>query len=483
LSMAAWIKAGYLDFGDQIAYCTKLLREHPDVRRKLQQRYQHILVDEFQDTNYAQFQMVKELAAGHENLTVVADDDQSIYKFRGAAISNILNFSETYPNAHYVVLTKNYRSTQPILDAAYRLIRHNDPDRLEVKRQINKKLVGLEARGKSVEHLHFDTVSAEAAAVANRIAEMVASGEYHYNDFCVLVRSNNSADPFLRAMQEAGIPHRFSGNRGLYQREEIRMLLAFLKVLANPMDSQSLYRLAQSEIYQVPMPDLQNCLQVHHSTHRSLLAIFQNLEDHEWETPISHEGRATIAKLLTDHQKFLEMSRRLPAYAVLYNFMKETGYLKRLMMNESLESEVKIRNLARFFTTVQSYSHFTENGELAFFASYLDSLKELGDDPGTAEADPDTEAVQVMTIHKAKGLEFPVVFMVGLVDRKFPTTARRSTIELPDGIIKDKLPEGDFHQQEERRLFYVAMTRAKQGLYFTSAGNCRKRTTTDSKRK
>jgi len=463
------------DFGDQITLAIRLLREAPDVRRRLQERYRYILVDEFQDTNYAQFQLVKELAAGQRNLTVVADDDQSIYKFRGAAISNILNFSDTYPDAKYVVLNKNYRSTQAILDASYKLIRHNDPDRLEVKQQINKKLIGRELGGKPVEHLHFDTLSAEAEAVAEMIAQKVAKDQLKYGDFCVLVRSNNAADRYLQTLAEKKIPYRFSGNRGLYQREEIRLLIAFLKTIADPRDSQSLYHLALSEIYRMPMADLQLCLAVHNSTHRPLIGIFRKPDAFEWSEPeralgpLSAEGRVTMAKIVSDHDNYLEKSRQLPAYALLYHFLKDTGYLSRLAAGESAESDYKLRNLARFFNTVQNYANFTSSGDAAFFAQHLDLMRDFGDDPGLADADLDEDAVHVLTIHKAKGLEFPVVFMVGLVAKKFPTEARRATIELPDALIKDKLPEGDFHLQEERRLFYVGMTRAQRELYLTSS--------------
>jgi len=466
---ALMAKAGFVDFGDQIALSTRLLREHPDVRRKLQERFRYVLVDEFQDTNYAQFQLVKELVATHGNLTVVADDDQSIYKFRGAAISNILNFGATYPHAHYVVLTQNYRSTQPILDAAYRLIRHNDPDRLEVKQQIDKRLTTLKSAGEEVEHLHFDSITAEAEAVARMITAKVQNGTRSYHDFCVLVRANHAADPFLRSFEAARLPYRFSGNRGLFQREEIRLLLAFMRSLANPYDDQSFYQLAQSEIYRVPMADLQRCLVVNLASHRALLHIFKNPEAFEWEEPLSPEGRATLVKLVADHEKYLELSRNTPTYALLYAFLKESGYLAQLTSDDSLDGDQKIRNLAKFFTTVRSYAHFTEHGDLAFFVRHLDLLRDYGDDPGTADADLDADAVQVMTIHKAKGLEFPIVFVVGLVEQQFPTRSRTTTITLPEALIKDKLPEGDFHLQEERRLFYVAMTRAQEELYLTSS--------------
>lgn len=462
-------RKGYADFGDQIALSTRLLREHPDARRKLQERFQYVLVDEFQDTNYAQFQLVKELVAQHGNLTVVADDDQSIYKFRGAAISNILNFHEAFPNAHALVLTENYRSTQAILDTSYRLIRHNDPDRLEVKQNLDKRLTTIKLGGAPVEHMHFENQLAESEEVARLIETKAQNGERRYGDFCVLVRSNHAADPFLRAFESAQVPYRFSGNRGLFQRQEIRLLLAFMRSLVNPYDHQSLYQLALSEIYRVPMSDVQRCLALHQTTHRALMTIFRNPAMPEGDEPLSLEGLATIAKLVADHEKYLELSRATPAYALLYNFLKESGYLAQLTSDDALEGDQKIRNLAKFFNTVRNYEHFTEPGDLAFFVRHLDLLREYGDDPGTADADLHDDAVQVMTIHKAKGLEFPVVFVVGLVEKQFPTIARGSTIELPEALIKDKLPEGDFHLQEERRLFYVALTRAQEELYLTSA--------------
>ncbi|MFQ5894144.1 MAG: ATP-dependent helicase, partial [Nitrospinota bacterium] len=215
-------EAGCIDFGDQVALALDLLRTHPAARQAYQERFRYILVDEFQDTNYAQFELVKLLAARHHNVTVVGDDDQSIYKFRGAAISNILGFVDHYPEATTVVLTDNYRSFQPLLDGAYRLIRHNDPDRLEVRQGVDKRIVARRGDGPAIRHHHFDTLESESGFVARTIAEAVASGERRWRDFAILVRSNNDADPFIRDLNMQGIPHRFSGNRGLYRRPEVR---------------------------------------------------------------------------------------------------------------------------------------------------------------------------------------------------------------------------------------------------------------------
>ncbi len=244
-------KYGMADFGDQVSLALKLFRERPTILKRFQDRFRYILVDEFQDTNYAQFELVKTLAKTYKNITVVGDDDQSIYKFRGAAISNILGFMDAYLNAKQVVLTQNYRSTQPILDSAYRLVKYNNPDRLETKNNINKKLISKTPTGLPVQHLHFDTLFTEGDTVARIIREKVDKGENAYRDFAILVRSNNDADVFLRSLNMQNIPWHFTGNQGLYSREEIRLLISFLRSISTLHDSISLYYLCVSEIYQL----------------------------------------------------------------------------------------------------------------------------------------------------------------------------------------------------------------------------------------
>ena len=228
------LESGRVDFGDLIVLPLHLLRGRPDILQRYQDRFRYILVDEFQDTNHAQFELVKLLAASHRNITVVGDDDQSIYKFRGAAISNILGFTAAYPDARQVVFTENFRSPQSVLDAAYRLIQHNNPDRLEVRNKLDKRLVSRHGEGAGVRHLHFDTLTTETDAVAGMIADHVAGGG-RWGDCAILVRANQDADPFLRALNMRGIPWWFSGTRGLYDREEVRVVLAFLRVLASPL--------------------------------------------------------------------------------------------------------------------------------------------------------------------------------------------------------------------------------------------------------
>jgi DNA helicase-2/ATP-dependent DNA helicase PcrA len=463
---------GKVDFGDQVNLVLRLIREKPLVSRQIRERFRYILVDEFQDTNYAQFELLKALAEPHRNLTVVADDDQSIYKFRGAAISNVLHFRKSYPEARIVVLTRNYRSTQEILDAAYRLIRHNDPDRLEVQENFDKRLRSVRPPGPAVQHLHFDTLTSEADAVADVIAKKVESGTYRYRDFAILVRSNKDADPYLTSLRMRDIPYQFSGSHGLYRREEVRALLSLLRVMFDPDDSLELHNLLSSEIYRFPMADLNRLLSAAHRSNRSLMSV---LREHERylgpEDGLSPEADATRSKFLQDFDHLLEYSRQKPVGNVLYEFLERTGYLARLIRGEAPQAELKIQNLARLFEIIRAFSNTAMHDNVPHFVQYLDLLIDAGDDPPTAEADPDLDAVNVLTVHKAKGLEFPVVFVVGLVKDRFPTRRRSEPLPLPDELVREIVPSGDVHMQEERRLFYVAMTRAQQELYLTSATN------------
>ncbi len=461
-------RLGQVDFGDQIVEALRLFRTRPHVLRRYQGRFRHILVDEFQDTNYAQNQVVQLLAAGHKNLTVVADDDQSIYKWRGAALSNVMEFKEQYPDARDIVLTDNYRCPQDVLDAAYRLIQHNNPDRLEVKYGIAKKLRRAlpadAAEGKGPAHLAYDTISSQADAVVDLIARERAGGR-PYKDCAILVRANNDAEPFLRALNMRGIPWTFSGNAGLYGRPEIRLLIAFLRAVAHPDDSVSLHYLASSAIYQVPIVDLTKCSTYADRKHRWLFDVLRGIPV---EVQVGEEGAAAIRRLMADLERYMELARESPTGELLYQFLMDSGEMTRYAKAPA-ELEQEVQNVSKFFSRVREASRVLKYDNVREFVTHLDALIDAGDDPAVAEADTDTPAVHVLTIHKAKGLEWPVVFLVNCVQNKFPSVRRSEPIEMPAPLIKDTLPAGDFHLQEERRLFYVAMTRAKEALYLTSA--------------
>ncbi len=395
-----------------------------------------------------------------------------IYRWRGAAYSNILNFVDEYPDARKVALIQNYRSTKVILDSSYQLIQHNNPERFEVKSNIDKKLIAQEKNGPQIKHLHFDTLSTEADNVAKIISDKVKKNEFKYSDFAILVRANNDAEPFLRGLNMLSIPWRFSGNQGLYSQPEVRLCVSFLRVMANIHDSLSLYYLAVSEIYQLAPEDLSSAMHLAKRRNRGLYFILENLDNEpEIALNLSDEIKEKIRLLISDIRKFLKLSAELTSGRLLYQFLTDTGLLKSLISKPSVASEEKLMNLAKFFDLAHNYEGIAKEDRVIYFINYLNLLIEAGDDPATAEADMDIDAVHVLTIHKAKGLEFEAVFLVSTVMGKFPCAARRRSIELPDELLKDVSPSGDFHTQEERRLFYVGMTRAKKELYFTSASD------------
>ena len=484
-------RAGKIDFGDQLLLVHRLLSTAPQVLEAIRRRFRYLLVDEFQDTNSVQFELLKLLATAPRNLMVVGDDDQSIYRFRGAALSNILSFSATFPDRELVVLTRNYRSGQKILNAAHRLIEHN-PDRLETREGIAKQLLSQTKAPGEVEFRSYGTLAEEAAEVAKAIAELAAGG-VPYRDQAVLVRSNRDAAPFLAALAAAQIPHEFSGNQGLFARAEIRLAIAFLRAVTRRNDAQSLFALAASPAYAVPMSDLAQLADFARSRRRTLhWALGQVAAAGALATgepgaiaglePLTPEGLAILERLARDLERWMELARERTTGELLYQFLADTGILAELSSAADPAAEEQILNLARFFTLVARYTEAAVADRPHAFVDHLDLLIEAGDDPQATDPDPDRNCVRVLTVHRAKGLEFPVVFVVNLVAQKFPVQERRDAIRLPDALVTDlaKPAEGseaaseaaggrNLHLEEERRLFYVAMTRARHRLFFTCA--------------
>jgi DNA helicase-2/ATP-dependent DNA helicase PcrA len=465
-----------LDFGDQVGLALRLLREHPSVLEAERARYRYILVDEFQDTNYAQFELVKLLAgSATANVTVVGDDDQSIYRFRGAALSNILGFRSAFPKATSVVLTDNFRSRQPILDAAYRLIRHNDPERLEAREGLDKRLVARARIAREpgadgpIALLAFDTGSDEADAVAERIADLLRGGR-RAGDHAILVRTNRDADPILRALTMARVPWRFSGTAGLYRQPEVRLLVSFLRAVNDPEDSISCYDVATSEVFGLDPRDVTLALNAATRRRTSLETALRSATDDAGSVRFGPRALEAVQRLLSTLDAHRAMSAERTTGELLYHFISSSGWLGRLGREARETGEERISNVARFFEIVRRQSALLRDDRLPFLVEQLDTLIEVGDDPSTADVEPDEgEAVHVLTYHKAKGLEFPVVFMVGLVDDRFPTRSRGDLLPLPSELIREPLPEGDHHLAEERRLFYVGMTRAREELQLTWA--------------
>lgn len=462
-------KMGFIDFGDQVLLCLKIFREHPSVLKKVQARFKYILVDEFQDTNYAQFQILKLLAEPHKNITVVGDDDQSIYKFRGACLANILNYRKTYPNPSEIVLQENYRSTQEILDAAYKLIKHNNPDRLEYRDNLNKFLHSQKGSGKAVHYTHFDTLFSESEFIASEIKKRIESGASQPKDFAILVRTNAGAEPFIKSLNLLAIPWQFSGSAGLYEQEEVRIALAFLRVLDQPNDSASLYYLAVSPLYELEAEDAAHLSQLSAQTKRPLLEVFKDYRELNRDLRITSESQKKVEKIAEDIKSYRALSTKMPTGNLLYRYFEESGVLKKLADSTDFHSLQQAQNLHRFFEIIKKFGQVCQYDRVHYFIEYIESLRLAGDDPSTAEASFDENAVNILTVHAAKGLEFPVVFLAGLEQNHFPLTDRGEKIELPEKLIKEPVPSGNVHIQEERRLFYVGLTRAKEELMLCSA--------------
>ncbi len=463
---------GFIDFGDQVNLALRLVRTSAVARRELQERFRYILVDEFQDTNRAQSELVALLAEPRRNVTVVGDDDQSIYKFRGAAISNILGFRDRYRDARTVVLRRNYRSLAPVLDASYRLVRFNDPDRLEVRAGISKRLKPQRgvAEPSPVRLEAFASGAEESDWIAAEAARRIADGS-RPRDIAVLVRANAHADVILRSLNVAGIPWRFSGTSGLYARPEVRRLLSFLRAIADLDSSVDVYSLATADPYNVGGEDLTAIVTTARRRHRSVWEIIEELDRQPGLLRLTDATRAGVHRLVEDLKRYAALAHERPTGEVLYAFLRETGTLSKLAGSDTVAAEEGLRNIARFFDIVRAQSSLLADDRAAFVARHLQTLIEAGDDPPTADLDPDADAVAVLTVHKAKGLEFPIVFMPGLVAGRFPTPSRREALSLPLELVDETLPEGDFQLHEERRLFYVGMTRARDELILSHAAD------------
>ncbi len=463
----------YLDFGDQIILLLNLFRKRKDILKQYQEQFKYILVDEYQDTNYAQNELVKLLASGHKNITVVGDDDQSIYKFRGAAISNILQFEKSFPKTEKVVLTENYRSGQNILDHAYELIQFNNPDRLEIQNKIDKKLKAQIKEKGEVKYLHFDKDYEEADFVAEEITKLIKKDKkLAYKDIAILARANNHLDQFILSLKHLNIPYVFSGEKSYYQRPEILLLTSFLKVLTDPTDSLALFHLATSEVYDLPQLDLVLCNQYAKRKNLDLFATFRAIDSLGSKIDVCDTAKGIIETIVEDIERYLEETKISTVGQVLYSFLEDKGYLAKLAREDSEETPQITKNIARFFDKIKSFELTSDNDKnIAEFVKYLEGLIEVGEGEAEFEPDPNVDAVNVLTVHSAKGLEFKTVFLVNLVQDRFPSRKRGEGIRLPDKLIKEILPEKDAHLEEERRLFYVGMTRAKDLLYLTSAAN------------
>lgn len=460
---------GAIDFGGLLLGVQQMFAERPNILTLYRAQFKYIIVDEFQDTNSIQYLIVKQLAGEQKNVTVVGDDDQSIYKFRGAALSNILQFRNDFSDCQRFVLVENYRSGKQVLDAAYRLIRKNDPHRLEVAECISKELQSHHEHEGFVTHVHADTLEDEVQAVAHEIIERVTSGNAAWGDFCILSRSHDALTPFLETFERYGIPFVHTSSSGLYTKPLILDLLAYLRVTTDPLNSPAWYRVLTHPRLGISPKDVHELLTFVRRKAYSLAGAMQRSSE---TIGISLEGRGRMLELLDLQAKLARDAQRSTAAEMLIKTVKTCGILGDIKtLPEELQKE-QFQFLEEFLGRMKRFVEAnTGEASLANFLAEFDAEREAGEEgslPKDNEAGPDV--VQMMTVHSAKGLEFRFVFVVNLVEQRFPSVSRTESLPLPPGLVPS-IPELDDHVAEERRLFYVAMTRAKEGLFLMSADN------------
>ncbi len=486
------VKEGVMDFADLISNTLKLFKTRRNILQQYQKQFKYILIDEFQDTNFAQNELAVILAGDKKNITVVGDDDQAIYRWRGAAVSNIIQFKQRFPEAKIVVLAQNYRSTQKILDKAYTLIQFNNPDRLEIKEKINKKLIAeRKIDSEEIEFIYTERVEDEAEEVVKRIknyqlgVKNKEGNKYTWKDFAILVRANNHADPFVRALSRAGIPYQFLGPGMLFRQPEVKDLIAYLKVIYDFSDSVALFRVLSMPIFDISIRDL---TAINNFAKRLGLSIFEAIETiiaydtgdtEHWSRKrnyqsylphLSDKTRERLIKIQRMITKHLKLSRTDTAGQILYYFLEESGLLATLAEYKSAKEEKMALNISKFFDKLKTYEVDHEDASVTAVVDWIEMSMDLGESPLAVDTDwVNNDAVNILTVHSSKGLEFPVVFLVNLVNQRFPTRERREQIPIPEALIKEILPEGDYHLQEERRLFYVGVTRARDKLILSAA--------------
>ncbi len=478
-----------LDFGDLINYCLKLFKERAKILEKYRNQFKYILVDEFQDTNWVQYELVRLLAFPKNNLTVSADDDQAIYRFRGASFNNVLQFRKDYPQAKEVILIKNYRSTQNILDLSYKFIQLNNPNRLEYQlnqakeiskiakekgvnlnnfKKINKQLIATKEKQGIIESLHFETLEQETRGVVEKISKILNDDKTAtFNDFAILVRANNQAPAFCRELERAGLPYQFLASKGLYSKPVILDIISYLKLLDNYHESSALFRILNCPCFKIPYEDITRITQYSHLKGQS---IYESLQQLPLISNLALESINKINFLLDLIKKHTNIAKEKNVSEVFIAFLRDSGYLSYIIKKE-YAAELDLIN--QFYDRIKTFEENQIAPSLTNFIEQLNLELEAGEEGSLKLFDikEGPDMIKVMTLHSAKGLEFKYVFLVNLVDKRFPSIERKEPIEIPEKLVKEIIPQGDIHLQEERRLFYVGMTRAKKGLFFTWADN------------
>jgi len=426
-----------LDFDDIIMKTVELFREFPEVLSYYQNRFLHILVDEYQDTNLAQYELVRMMAAKHRNLCVVGDDDQSIYAFRGADIRNILEFEEDFPDATVIRLEQNYRSTKTILNAANDVIENNFSRK-------QKRLWTENEEGEKINLVTLEDERQEAYFIAQEINNRMFRDSLSYKDFAILYRTNAQSRVLEEAMVKMRIPYKIIGGLRFYQRKEIKDILAYLRVVANPADDISLLRIINVPKRGIGDATINSLKAVAEEKNRSIFEIMMNAS----ALSFSSTTQSKLQKFLQMIQDFRKMTKTGTISGLINYILEQSGYMEKLISENTLEAMGRAENLKELIGAAIEFEQKMPDGTLEDFLAELALVSDIDN------LDENSDAVVLMTLHNAKGLEFPVVFMAGMDEGIFP-----HSLSLLD---EDEL-------EEERRLCYVGITRAQKKLYMTRA--------------
>ncbi|HEM9146422.1 TPA: DNA helicase PcrA [Streptococcus agalactiae] len=434
-----------MDFDDLIMMTLRLFDQNKDVLAYYQQRYQYIHVDEYQDTNHAQYQLVKLLASRFKNICVVGDADQSIYGWRGADMQNILDFEKDYPQAKVVLLEENYRSTKKILQAANNVINHN-------KNRRPKKLWTQNDEGEQIVYHRANNEQEEAVFVASTIDNIVREQGKNFKDFAVLYRTNAQSRTIEEALLKSNIPYTMVGGTKFYSRKEIRDVIAYLNILANTSDNISFERIVNEPKRGVGSGTLEKIRSFAYEQNMSLLDSSSNV----MISPLKGKAAQAVWDLANLILTLRSKLDSLTVTEITENLLDKTGYLEALQVQNTLESQARIENIEEFLSVTKNFDdnpEITVEGETGLdrLSRFLNDLALIAD---TDDSATETAEVTLMTLHAAKGLEFPVVFLIGMEEGVFPLSR---AIEDADEL------------EEERRLAYVGITRAEQILFLTNA--------------
>lgn len=428
--------AGAMDFDDLLYKTNILLRDHPDVLHYYQHKFKYILVDEYQDTNYSQYIIVKKLAAVFNNICVVGDDAQSIYSFRGANIENILNFKNDYKDHKVFKLEQNYRSTQTIVNAANSIISKN-------KDQIQKTVWTANDEGHKIKVLRSLTDNEEGKAISNMIFETKHQTQASHSDFAILYRTNAQSRSFEESLRKLNLPYKIYGGLSFYQRKEIKDLLAYFRLTANSTDEEAFKRVINYPKRGIGQTSIEKITIAANNYGVSLWEVIS--EPGKYPSGIGGTTQTKIASFVTTIESYKAQLEKLDGYTLAEHIAKSSGILRDLYEDKSPEGVSRHENIQALLSGIKEFTQTVSEGETAFLSDFMVDVALLTDADQDKEEDKDK--ITLMTIHASKGLEFPYVYLVGLEENLFPSQlALNSRTEL----------------EEERRLFYVALTRAEK---------------------